>query len=237
MSRSHVLSQIIHSRSRRLGAAAVLSTAALLSVAACSGQPTVAVVGGAHGSTSAVATASSSAPATVSASTGTSASSSSSRGDGQSVSAAGPAACGNADLQVTWGYGSQSEPQQYSAIDFVNVSGRTCTLYGYPGLAIKVDGTVINAARTLAGTEPSLKSPQLVTLAPGGKAYAIAQWELATPGQACYPTGTGTFDAIAPNTTRTFVLSTAGHIGKQGICSGLAINPVQPGTYGVATGS
>ena len=243
MSRSHVLSQIIHSGSRRLGAAAVLSTAALLSVAACSGQPTVAVVDGTHGSTSAVATASSSAPATVSVSTGAAtasagASASSSSGDsGQSVSAAGPAACGNTDLQVTWGYGSQSEPQQYSAIDFVNVSGRTCTLYGYPGLAIKVDGTVINAARTLASTEPSLKSPQLVTLAPGGKAYAIAQWELATPGQACYPTGTGTFDAIAPNTTRTFVLSTAGHIGKQGICSGLAINPVQPGTYGVATGS
>jgi hypothetical protein len=148
------------------------------------------------------------------------------------------APCGNAALKVSWGYGSQGEPQQYSAIDFVNVSDQSCTLYGYPGLSIEVDGTVIDAVRTLSGAEPALKSPQTVTLAPGGKAYAIARWTLATPGLACYPTGTGTFDAIAPNTTRTFVLSTGARIGSPaGICSGLAINPVQPGTYGVATGS
>jgi hypothetical protein len=245
MSRSHVLSQLVQPGPRRLAAAAVLSTAALLSVGACGGQSTAGAAGVAHGSASAAATASASAPATVplptatdtgTASAGAGATSSSGNGAAAS-SAAGVAACGNAALQVGWGTGSQSEPEQYSAINFVNVSDQTCTLYGYPGLAIKVDGTVINAARTLGGAEPPLKSPQLVTLAPGGKAYAIAQWELATPGQACYPTGTGTFEATAPNTTRTFVLSTAGHIGKQAVCSGLAVNPVQAGTYGVATGS
>jgi hypothetical protein len=238
MSSSHVLSQIVQPGTRRLAIAAVLSTAALLSVGACSGQSTVAVVSATHGSASATASASSPASAvSLPAATGTASSTGGSGGTGATTAAAGPASCGNAALQVSWGYGSQSAPQQYSAINFVNVSDQTCTLYGYPGLAIKVDGTVINAARTLDGAEPPLKSPQLVTLAPGGKAYAIAQWELATPGHTCYPTGTGTFEATAPNTTRTFVLSTSGHIGKQAVCSGLAINPVQAGTYGVATGS
>jgi len=237
MSRSRVLSQISHLGPRRLAAAAVLSTAALLSVAACAGQSTASTVHVSDGSTSAAVTATGSATASTPSTTSSANTASSTGSNGTTAAAAGPAACGNGDLQVKWGYGSQSEPQQYSAINFVNVSDRTCTLYGYPGLSIEVDGTVINAARTLAGTEPSLKSPQLVTLAPGGKAYAIAQWELATPGRACYPTGTGTFDAIAPNTTHTFVLSTAGHIGNQGVCSGLAINPVQAGMYGVATGS
>jgi Protein of unknown function (DUF4232) len=249
MSRSHVLSWIVQSGSRRLAAAAVLSTAALLSIGACSGQSATAAVSVTHGPTTATATASgSTTPATVplpaatgtaSTGTGTSATSSTSGngGSGTTGAAAGVAPCRNAALQVSWGTGSQSEPEQYSAIDFVNVSDRSCTLYGYPGLAIRVDGTVINAARTLDGAEPPLKSPQPVTLAPGGKAYAVAQWELATSGKTCYPTGTGTFEATAPNTTRTFVLSTAGHIGKQAICSGLAVNPVQAGTYGVATGS
>ena len=234
MPRSRVLSQIVQIRSGRLTAAAVLSTAALLSAAACAGQSTASTVHVANGVAS-TATASGASPASLSVPTGAASATSSTGADGTTVTAAAASSCGNADLQVKWGYGSQSQPDQYSAIDFVNVSDSTCTLYGYPGLSIEVDGTVIDATRTLSGTQPAIKSPQLVTLAPGGKAYAIAQWVLATPGKACYPTGTGTFDAIAPNTTHTFVLSSGATIGSSGICSGLAINPVQPGTFGTTS--
>ena len=235
MSRSRVLSQIIHVRSGRLTAAAVLSTAALLSVAACSGQSTASTVHAAGGAAS-TATAAGSNPAALSVPAGTATTTSAkSAPSSGAVGAAGTPSCAASDLQVKWGYGSQSQPDQYSAIDFANISDRTCTLYGYPGLSITVNGTVINATRTLSGTQPAIKSPQLVTLAPGGKAYAIAQWVLATPGKACYPTGTGSFDAIAPNTTHTFVLSTSATVGSSGICSGLAINPVQPGTFGTTS--
>jgi hypothetical protein len=229
---------IFQSRSRRLAAGAVLSTAALLSVAACTGQSSA--VGVAHSSTSAAAAQSGSTPTTIALPTATTASASAASSTGSSgttLTAAEPARCGNADLQVKWGYGGEGQPEQSSAIDFVNISGHTCTMYGYPGLAIKVDGTVINAARVLGGAVPPLKSAQLVTLAPGGTAYAIAQWSLATPGHACYPTGTGAFEATAPNTTRTVVLSTAGHIGSKAICWGLAINPVEVGKYGLPTTS
>jgi len=34
----------------------------------------------------------------------------------------------------------------------------------------------------------------------------VVQWVL-SHGQACYPTGTGTFEATAPNTTATITLS------------------------------
>lgn len=235
MSRSRVLSQIIQVRSGRLAATAVLSTAALLSAAACSGQSTASTVHVANGATS-TATAAGASPAALSVPAGTATTSSAKSAPSSAAdAAAGTPSCGNSDLQVKWGYGSQSQPDQYSAIDFANISDRTCTLYGYPGLSITVNGTVINATRTLSGTQPAIKSPQLVTLAPGGKAYAIAQWVLATPGKACYPTGTGSFDAIAPNTTHTFVLSTGVSVGSSGICSGLAINPVQPGTFGTTS--
>lgn len=242
--------QIFHSRSRRLAAAVLLSSAALLSAAACSGQQsTPAAHGTTRGSTSAAATASGSVAAsipasavvsagasTAAASSGASKSNDDNSGGGTTVAAAGSASCGNSSLQVKWGYGSQSQPQQYSAVEFVNVSSHTCTLDGYPGLSIEVNGTVIDATRTLNGAEPPLKSPQLVTLAPGAKAYAIAQWTLATTGHSCaYPTGTGTFEATAPNTTHTVVLSSGAQVGISGICSGLAISPVEVGNYGLST--
>jgi hypothetical protein len=228
-------SRTFESRFRRLTAAAVLSTAALLSVAACAGQSSPSAQGSTDSSTSAAATVpASSAPATVSLPAATASASSSTLAS---------ASCGNTDLQVKWGYGSQSDPQQYAAVDFVNISGHPCTLYGYPGIAIKVDGTVVNATRTLDGAEPPLKSAQVVTLKPGATVYAVVQWKLNTPGEACdYPIGSGTFEATAPNTTRTVVLSSGvqiggpGTINKQGICSGFAVSPVEAGSWGIVGG-
>lgn len=238
MSKTHVF----RPGPRRLAAAALLSGVALLSTAACTGSSSApsAQGAGAHRTNSAAASPSASAASAVSLPSAAAAAASTASSTGDHGTNGGKAAtpqCANADLKVSWGYGSQSEPEQYEAIDFVNTSSHACTLYGYPGLVIKVGGTTINAARVLDGAVSPLKSPQLVTLSPGGKAYAIAQWEMGTPGQACYPTGTSTFEATAPNTTRTVVLSTGGQVGKQGVCSGLAVNPVETGTYGLPASS
>ena len=141
--------------------------------------------------------------------------------------------CGNGDLKTSWGYGTQSMPLQVGAVVFTNVGDRTCTLQGYPGVAIADDGTVINAVRVLNGYRgdlPQLSSPPLVTLAPAAHAYAVVEW-LLHQSQACYPAGTGTFEITAPNTTDTINLSTS-VMGRAGICSALKVNPVLPGTFG-----
>jgi hypothetical protein len=147
-------------------------------------------------------------------------------------------ACGNNDLAMDLGYGTQSQPVQDASVVFTNVSGRTCTLQGYPGAAIVVDGKTVDATRVLnvdRGDQPPLTSPPLVTLAPGASGYAVYQWVLGS-GPNCYPTGTGELESTAPNTTLTRVLSTAVVVGQGGVCSGFEISPVMLGYFGIPVG-
>lgn len=148
-------------------------------------------------------------------------------------------ACGNDDLAIGNGYGTQSYPVQDSSIVITNVGNHTCTLQGYIGAAIVVDGRTINAARALnldRGTLPELTSPPLVTLAPGASSYSVLQW-VAGKGPGCYPTGTGLLEATAPNTTRTVVPSKAVIMGGDGgICSGFEVDPVTAGYFGTPVG-
>ncbi|WP_160311651.1 DUF4232 domain-containing protein [Streptacidiphilus melanogenes] len=147
--------------------------------------------------------------------------------------AKGPAPCGNGDLLTSWGYGGMGQPLQASAVVFKDVGGHACTLRGYPGVAIADSGTVIDATRVLngfRGDQPPLSSPPLVTLHPGGTAYAVVEWRL-NEGHGCYPAGTGVFEVTAPGTTNTVLLSRP-RMGRQGICSSLEINPVTSGDFG-----
>jgi len=148
-------------------------------------------------------------------------------------------ACGNDDLKISFGYGTQSDPLQASAVVFKNISSHTCSLQGYPGAAIKDGSTVIDATRVLNGERgdlPLLSSPPRVTLRSGGVSYAVLEWLLHTD-QPCYPSGSGTFEITAPNTTKRVIIGTGGHMGEQGICSAFEVNPVVPGVFGIAVGS
>jgi len=216
--------------------AAVASGAALtgLMLAACQGAAVAPVANGAHASPAvSSATTTPVAPATTAAPVTTATPAARTTGAGTGA-ASGPAPCGNGDLRTSWGHGTQSEPLQATAVLFTNVSDHTCTLQGYPGVVISGDGTAINATRVLNGSMsdvPHMSSPPLVTLAPGASAHAIDQWSLHVD-QACYPTGTGVFEATAPNTTNVVTLGKIPAMGRQGICSGLEIGPVEPGTFG-----
>ncbi len=64
----------------------------------------------------------------------------------------------------------------------------------------------------------------------------MLEWLVHT-NQTCYPSGSGTFEITAPNTTKMVVIGTGGHMGAQGICSAFEVNPVVPGVFGVAVGS
>lgn len=214
-----------------LGAAACSGTA---QAAPPSASPSTSTGGGTTPSSAATATAPGTAAASGIATT------SQAQAGGTAAAASSVPACGNDDLKISSGYGTQSEPLQASAVVFKNISSHTCVLQGYPGAAIKDGSTVINATRVLNGERgslPPLTSPPVVTLAPGGVSYAVLEWLLHT-NQPCYPeNGGGTFEITAPNTTKTVVLGTGGHMGEQGICSAFEINPVVPGVFGVAVGN
>ena len=235
---------------RRIAVACALSTAALLGAAACAGQGanTASSQGGTRSTTQSTAPSTTSAAPSAAATaskTSSTGGSNTARGSAASLATAGAPqqsaaaahaapACGNSDLKISLGGGTQSQPFQAGGVTFTNVGGHTCTLQGYPGAAITVDQTVINATRVLngfRGAQPPLSSPPLVTLKPGASAYSVIAWKLAQKGENCYPNGPGTISITAPNTTRTVVVSSAAQVGTQGICSDLEINPVVPTAF------
>jgi hypothetical protein len=82
--------------------------------------------------------------------------------------------CPTSALKVTEGATGAAAGSQYLQIDFTNISGRTCLLYGYPGVALTTSTTSasqIGAAATRSTAEPKM----VVTLAAGATASARLQ--------------------------------------------------------------
>lgn len=220
--------------------AACALAAVALGAAACSGTAQAAPPSASPATSNSGSTASSPATTTATAAaSGVAATPQSQAGGTTTAATSAVPACGNDDLKISFGYGTQSDPLQASAVVFKNISSHTCFLQGYPGAAIKDGSTVIDATRVLNGERgdlPPLSSPPRVTLRSGGVSYAVLEWLLHT-NQPCYPSGSGTFEITAPNTTKTVIIGTGGHMGEQGICSAFEVNPVVPGVFGVAVGS
>jgi hypothetical protein len=85
-------------------------------------------------------------------------------------SAGTPGPCSTAGLRVTLGsQESAAAGHLYRTLDFTNISGASCTLYGYPGISFVtgVGGQQIGAA---ASRSPAGK--RLIVLAPGKTAHA-----------------------------------------------------------------
>jgi hypothetical protein len=117
----------------------------------------------------------------------------------------------------------------YVNIDFTNLGNVPCTLYGYPGVSL--GGGVPVTQIGLPSTENLATPRQLVTLRPGGIAYAqlqIVQAATYRPS-ACQPMPADYLDIIPPNQTAaipTYYTTTA--------CARpvhlLTADAVQPGT-------
>lgn len=237
------ITRTIRRRHVRHAALLAVASAALLAAAACTGA--TADVAASHLGTSPSASASASSPTTAAApvlatTPGTSPASAAPVTVPASAGAAkSPVpACGNDDLALGLGYGTQSLPLQAGSVVITNVSDHTCTLLGYPGAAIVVDGTTVNATRVLNGYRgdlPKLTAPPLVTLAPGASSYSVLEWIVGN-GPNCYPTGDGKLEVTAPGTTLTRVLSSAMLMGRTRICSGFEVNPVVAGYFGIPVG-
>lgn len=87
----------------------------------------------------------------------------------QPAAAPGPSRCSTADLLATVGAINGAAGTGFYPLDFTNLSGSACTMYGYPGVAFITDpgsGQIGAAAGRTAG------SPALIILKPGATAHA-----------------------------------------------------------------
>jgi Protein of unknown function (DUF4232) len=95
--------------------------------------------------------------------------------------------CATSSLAVRLGTSQGTAGSTYVELDFTNISGAACTLYGYPGVSFTSgadDATQIGAA----AAEISSPARQLVTLAPKAVAGAVLRVVFAGnfPASACH---------------------------------------------------
>lgn len=100
---------------------------------------------------------------------------------------AGPDACSTSGLRVSLGGANGAAGSIYYPLDFRNVSGRACSLFGYPGVSfVAAPGTGQLGG---AAVRNDMFGPSLVTLAPGAIAHASVQVVVAQsyPAALCKP--------------------------------------------------
>ena len=117
----------------------------------------------------------------------------------------------------------------YVNLVFKNLNNKPCTMYGYPGVSFGA-GTPVQQVGQPAARDPRT-SPSLVTLQPGGYAYAILQigdaanWSPTT----CQPTATTYLQVYPPNTTNLLYVAYDSN-GCKGNIVTLHVQAVQPGS-------
>ena len=156
------------------GAAAGCSSG---SSSSSSSSPATAPSSPASSSATASATATSTAPASGSAS---------SAAVNPNTPASGPPGCATADLKATVGVAQGAAGSVYQVIDFTNIGSSTCSLYGYPGVALAA-GTPVTQVGAAASRSTS-SAASLVTLAAGATANTLVRITVAQN----YPTATST---------------------------------------------
>lgn len=126
-------------------------------------------------------------------------------GGGSNVNA-GSSTCLVRYLDGTVGASQGTAGSVYVNIVFKNLNNQPCTLYGYPGVSFGKGGPGTGSPVTQIGA-PADKNPavakKLITLSPGGYAYATLQIGDAGnyPSATCTPTTTTYLLVYPPNTT------------------------------------
>jgi len=110
---------------------------------------------------------------------------------------AGP--CSTAALRVTLGSQQGAAAGHfYRTLDFTNISGASCTLYGYPGVSFV---TAIGGSQIGAAASRSPASKRLIVLSPGKKAHAVLDLldVLNFPSSECTATNAHWLKVYPPN--------------------------------------
>jgi Protein of unknown function (DUF4232) len=145
--------------------------------------------------------------------------------------AAGTPACSTSGLKIVPGLSEGAAGSIYQVIDFTNISGQTCTIFGYPGVALAA-GTPVTQVGA-AATRSTAAAAALVTLAPGATGNALLRITQALnydPSK-CHPVATSYLQIYPPNQTTPVYLA-YNSTGCKTSVPLLSVGVVQLGTGG-----
>lgn len=150
-------------------------------------------------------------------------------GSGSGSGSSALATCSPRYLNGTIGASQGTAGSVYVNIVFKNLNNKPCTLDGYPGVSFGA-GTPVTQVGQPADRNPAV-SPKVVTLLPGGHAYAVLQINDAGnfPSGTCQPTATTYLQVYPPNTTNQLYIA-YNSTGCKGNVVTLHVEAVQPGT-------
>ena len=157
--------------------------------------------------------------------------SSKSGGSNSSTESSGPSTCLTRYLNGSIGTTQGAAGSVYVDVVFKNLDNKPCTLDGYPGVSFGA-GTPVHQIGQPADRDP-LVSPKLVTLQPGGHAYAVLQIGDAGnyPASTCKPAATTYLQVYPPNSSNLLYVA-YDSTGCAGNVVTLHVEAVQPGTGG-----
>ena len=144
----------------------------------------------------------------------------------------GPAGCLTSALRATLGAGQGTAGSAYQVIVLANRSGKTCALYGYPGVSFVsgVGGSQIgkDAARDRT------TAPKVVTLAPGQSgSFALRVADTAAlPAAGCEPVTANWLKIFPPENTAALYVGYTAHACASKTATILTTRAVTEGSSG-----
>ena len=113
----------------------------------------------------------------------------------------GPPGCATRDLKATVGVAQGAAGSVYQVIDFTNIGTASCSLYGYPGIAL-AGGSPVTQIGAAASRSPQA-GPALITLKPGDVANTLLRITQAQnyPASKCSPMASTYLQIYPPNQT------------------------------------
>jgi hypothetical protein len=184
------------------GTAGLVMVAAATAIAGCGSQsasslsssPSAASGSGSNGAAASSASASSSTAAP----TGPA---SSAAVNQNAAGSGGAPGCATRDLKATVGIAQGAAGSVYQVIDFTNIGTASCSLYGYPGIAL-AGGSPVTQIGAAASRSPQA-GPALVTLKPGAVANTLLRITQAQnyPTSKCSPMASTYLQIYPPNQT------------------------------------
>jgi hypothetical protein len=169
--------------------------------------------------TTAAAPASSASTTTAPASSSASPGSASSAAVNPNTAAGGPPACATMDLKATVGVTQGAAGSVYQVIDFTNIGTASCSLYGYPGVALAGGSPVTQIGA--AASRSTQTAASLVTLAVGATGNTLVRITQAEnyPQSTCSPVASTYLQIYPPNQTTPIYLAY-----KSTACSATKVN-------------
>jgi uncharacterized protein DUF4232 len=182
------------------GTAGLVMVVAAAAVAGCS-SPSASSLSTSPAATTGSSASNGAAASSASAAAPTSGPASSAAVNPNAATAGGPPGCATRDLKVTVGVAQGAAGSVYQVIDFTNIGTASCSLYGYPGIAL-AGGSPVTQIGAAASRSPQA-APALVSLAPGAVANTLLRITQAQnyPTSKCSPMASTYLQIYPPNQT------------------------------------